>query len=291
MSSRTYERSKAVKMAWEREQELVREGKGTRDWTPEQQQDILNPDRGRAYDNEGRSFEGQHMKSVERYPEYAGNPDNIQFLTKEEHLVAHKGNWQNPTNWYYDPVTKIYKEFAEDELIPCEVIDLTDSLFYFGNIEDEVSKTEDDSIQNKETVPNSKTQLIKEDTSNRLNETAASDVQLIEKAHRENSKIAKVAKTIGKYIVDNPEESLETIGTVVGGIVSIVSIVSGSVNTNSNSNKDLSDIVSTAKKTVEKANGSSPYLQDVIGHWQRYHTKEGIVWRKKAPYQRGGKKQ
>ena len=33
------ERNKAIRAAWEREQQLVLEGKGTRDWTEEQQKD------------------------------------------------------------------------------------------------------------------------------------------------------------------------------------------------------------------------------------------------------------
>lgn len=67
MSRRTADANKAIKLAWEREQQLVREGKGTRDWTREQQQDILNPDKGKAYDEYGRAFQGQHMKSVAEY--------------------------------------------------------------------------------------------------------------------------------------------------------------------------------------------------------------------------------
>ena len=97
-SSKT-ERLKAIRKAWEREQGLVAEGKGTRDWTKEQQEDILDPAKGKAYDENGRAFEGQHMKSAAEYPEYQGDPNNIQFLIKEEHLEAHKGSWQNPTNW------------------------------------------------------------------------------------------------------------------------------------------------------------------------------------------------
>lgn len=88
------ERNKAIRLAWEREQKLVAEGKGTRDWSQEQQKDILDPDIGKAKDDNGRSFEGQHMKSAAEYPEYQGDPDNIQFLTRDEHLAAHKGSWQ-----------------------------------------------------------------------------------------------------------------------------------------------------------------------------------------------------
>ena len=126
MSRRTFEANKAILAAWEKEQDLVREGKGTRDWTQEQQQAIL--ERGKAYDDNGRAFEGQHMKSVEKYPEYQGDPNNIQFLTKAEHLEAHQGNWQNPTNWYYDPVSKQFFAFGECELIPCEIIELSNPI-------------------------------------------------------------------------------------------------------------------------------------------------------------------
>ena len=67
MSRRTSEASKAIREAWEKERELVLEGKGTRDWTPEQQQSII--DKGKAYDDDGKAFEGHHMKSAEAYPE------------------------------------------------------------------------------------------------------------------------------------------------------------------------------------------------------------------------------
>ncbi len=42
MSRRTSEASKAIRAAWQKEQELVSEGKGTRDWAPEQQKEILD---------------------------------------------------------------------------------------------------------------------------------------------------------------------------------------------------------------------------------------------------------
>lgn len=142
MSRRTADANRAIREAWEREKQLVLEGKGTRDWTPEQQQSII--DKGKAYDTNGRAFEGQHMKSVEEYPEHQGNPDNIQFLTKEEHLEAHKGSWQNPTNWYYDPVTKEYTLFDVDELVPCAIIELSDPVsVVMRNVSTDASVVED----------------------------------------------------------------------------------------------------------------------------------------------------
>lgn len=41
------------------------------------------------------------MKSVKGYPKLAGDPTNIQFLTTQEHLMAHGGNWRNLTHGCY----------------------------------------------------------------------------------------------------------------------------------------------------------------------------------------------
>ena len=92
MSRRTAASNKAIREAWKSEKDLVKEGKGTRDWTIDQQKDIL--DRGKAYDENGKAFEGQHMRSAEVHPECQGDPKNIQFLTRAEHLDAHGGSWR-----------------------------------------------------------------------------------------------------------------------------------------------------------------------------------------------------
>lgn len=88
------------------------------------------------------------MKSVEKYPEYQGDANNIQFLTKEEHLEAHQGNWKNPTNWYYEPVSKQFFAFGECELIPCEIIKLSNPLVTI-----EVSSVDAEAERVKETQP------------------------------------------------------------------------------------------------------------------------------------------
>jgi hypothetical protein len=127
MSSRTAEANRAVREAWYAEKRLVLEGKGTRDWTDEQQRSIA--EKGKAYDDRGIAFEGQHMKSVEAYPEYQGDRRNIQFLTKQEHLAAHGGNWQNHTNGYYDPVLKTMSDFGDAPPQPCAEVPLTNPLY------------------------------------------------------------------------------------------------------------------------------------------------------------------
>ena len=145
MSRRTAEASKAIKLAWEQEKERVLEGKGTRDWTPEQQKDIIET--GKAYDADGRAFEGQHMKSVNKYPEYQGDPDNIQFLTRDEHLAAHNGSWQNETNWYYDPNTGEKHDFGDGIFEPCKVINLREPI-KSGNVLSQEPTDETSSVEN-----------------------------------------------------------------------------------------------------------------------------------------------
>ena len=88
-------RGNAVKKAWKNEQELVKTtGQGTRNWTPAQMKELLNT--GKV-----KGFVGHHMKSVKGFPNLAGDPNNIQFLTRAEHLLAHGGNWQNITYGRY----------------------------------------------------------------------------------------------------------------------------------------------------------------------------------------------
>lgn len=109
------------------EQGLVLEGKGTRDWTDEQQKQIT--EKGKAYDNRGRAFEGQHMKSVSAYPEYQDDARNIQLLSREEHLAAHGGNWKNQTNGYYDPVSQTMSDFGDGPPQPCSEAPLANPLY------------------------------------------------------------------------------------------------------------------------------------------------------------------
>lgn len=124
MSRRTAEASKVIAAAWNNEKQLVLEGKGTRDWKPDQQQEIL--DKGKAYDDNGRAFEGHHMKSVEKYPECQGEQGNIQFLNRQEHQEAHGGNYRNPTNGYFNPCTGETIDFGINKYEPCEIIYLSE---------------------------------------------------------------------------------------------------------------------------------------------------------------------
>ena len=103
-------RQQAVRTAWSRERELCSSGMGTVNWTRAQQKELLTTGRVRGY-------EGQHMKSVSKYPQYAGDPNNIQLLSHKEHLAAHncgrgKSGYLSPTNGYYDSAAQTMHSFG-----------------------------------------------------------------------------------------------------------------------------------------------------------------------------------
>ena len=54
-------------------------------------------------------YQGHHMLNVDGYPEYAADWRNIQALDSSEHLAAHKGNFKNNTDYYYD----VFENVAE----------------------------------------------------------------------------------------------------------------------------------------------------------------------------------
>ena len=126
MSERTSKATTAVRKAWRNERQLVSEGRGTRDWTQKQQRDILDPKIRVAFDENNEVYRGHHMQSVELFPQYQGDPENIQFLSKEEHLKAHDGSFRILTNWYYNPETKQKEVFEDDKYKPCKIIYLKD---------------------------------------------------------------------------------------------------------------------------------------------------------------------
>ena len=291
------ERNKAIRQAWEKEQQLVQEGKGTRDWTKEQQQDILNPDKGKAYDNKGRAFEGQHMKSAAEYPEYQGNPDNIQFLTRDEHLEAHKGSWQNPTNWYYNPITKEFTYFSDGEIIPCKIMELSNPIVDIAVPDSGSDQTEENSAKQEREKSKENQDSPRTERGSPHNKKVFIPKTFVTKgAPKSEDGFVKFLKGAGRFAVKHPLEALEIAGTVIVGAAKIASFISASKSNNiyksepsTSSSSSKSDIVAKVADIVEKANRSSPHEHDVTGHKQRYHTKNGVIWKDKAPYHRGGK--
>lgn len=294
MSRRTAESNKAILAAWNKEQELIQEGKGTREWTPEQQQDIL--EKGKAYDEDGVAFQGQHMKSAEMYPEYQGAPGNIQFLTRAEHLEAHNGNWRNPTNWYFNPVTKEKFDFGDGPFLPCEIIQLAEPVVSVSNVDSDITKqktVEEKKLDKPNETSKTNAQAIK-DT---YKETASPTPPKVQVPRKTSNVFVRGLKSVGKFIVEHPVESLEIAGVVIGGAAKAISSIRGSGSNSNhsttqqvNSNSSNTSVIEKVTDIVEKANRSLPSENDVSGHKQRYHTKNGVVWKDKAPYHRGGNK-
>ncbi|MDE6121690.1 MAG: RHS repeat-associated core domain-containing protein, partial [Duncaniella dubosii] len=85
-----YQRQKAVKEAWKDERNLVEAGQGTRKWSAAEIEELLLTGKVKGY-------EGHHINSVKDFPHLAGNPDNVTFMTRKEHLLEHFGNWRNKT--------------------------------------------------------------------------------------------------------------------------------------------------------------------------------------------------
>jgi len=87
-----YQRRVAVRMAWEQERALVqRTGQGTRDWSAAELEILKNGGTPPGYQE-------HHINSVNGSPELAGDPNNIQFATPEEHFQdLHGGDTRVPT--------------------------------------------------------------------------------------------------------------------------------------------------------------------------------------------------
>lgn len=121
------DRQQAVREAWAREKALVQQGKGTVDWSPSQQAELMKTGRVSGY-------EGQHMKSVSRHPQYAASADNIQLLTHQQHLDAHnsgsqKSGYRSPTNGRYDPATGQMHAFGNHAPAPVAARSLSQPCF------------------------------------------------------------------------------------------------------------------------------------------------------------------
>lgn len=296
MSRRTSEASKAVRAAWQKEQELVSEGKGTRDWTSEQQKEIL--EFGKAYyhsedpddANDGKAFEGHHMKSAETYPEYQGDPENIQFLSRPEHLEAHGGDYRNSTNGYFDPVTKIMRDFGNNKYVPCEIIKLTDPIASLSSVSQASSEMSE--ISPKENVEKS-LEIEQRKYDSVPKEPSASKTSTIRGFVKTGIEfVEKGAKWVGEFVEENPElieTVLKTVGLLALGAFVNKGQRSGSTIDDDHSDcfdRDDCDDSSSVRDYPDER--SSPEEHTVTAHGQRYHTRDGVIWKEKEPYQRGG---
>ena len=84
-------RQSAVRKAWKQEKEMVESiGQGTRDWSKKEMKELFENGKVKGY-------QGHHINNVKDHPSMAGDPNNIEFLNKTEHLDAHNGNYRNKT--------------------------------------------------------------------------------------------------------------------------------------------------------------------------------------------------
>lgn len=125
-----------------------------------------------------------------------------------------------------------------------------------------------------------------------LNATGETIIENVETPKKANKAFVKGLKSVGRFIVEHLVESLEIAGLAIGGVAKAVSSIKGRGSGSTHSTPSTSANSSVAEKVadiVEKASRSLPSENDVTGHKQRYHTKNGVVWKDKAPYHRGGK--
>ena len=304
------ERNKAIRLAWEREQKLVSEGKGTRDWSQDQQKDILDPGKGKAYDENGRAFEGQHMKSAAEYPEYQGDPDNIQFLTREEHLEAHRGSWQNPTNWYYNPETKKFADFGESKPTPCTAINLSKPVC--GPVADSHNKNDElkapiaevesrghvkpswqeDEAYHSETKLQSKTTVAPPEAHESFGDKVLHAVNAVKGFCERHPVLSGVLKSAGMAALVVGVDAIANSGKGSSGgsrSSSSDNYSSYSFNDDYAGTQDGDDYGSPFSDGDYPDERSSPEEHTVSAHAQHYHTKDGVVLKEKEPYRRGGK--
>lgn len=300
MSRRTSEANKAIAAAWANEKELVNQGQGTRDWSREQQQDIL--ERGKAYDENGKAFEGHHMKSVEKFPEYQGNAQNIQLLSRPEHAEAHNGNFQNSTNGFYNYVTKQTIGFGENEFKPCEIVYLSDPIFppnvsseskYISELEDngKDSASENNNADNaqkanlkQEKMQPSKTPVSVSKPKRGFSDRIMGVVEKVNDFQYKHPIISEVAKIVVPLAVGAGVDHLAGGGKRKSRSISSKPSVSRTSSVK-NTGPSVEKVVNAATKVAETIEKSSPIEHTVSGHRQRYNG----VWKDKAPYKRGGK--
>ncbi len=303
------ERNKAIRLAWEREQKLVAEGKGTRDWSQDQQKDILDPEKGKAYDENGRAFEGQHMKSAAEYSEYQGDPDNIQFLSRDEHLEAHKGSWQNPTNWYYNPETKEFVDFGDNKPTPCAPINLSEPVcspvIESQNNSEKLQTVKHDTTSTEHTKP-SRQEDVSHHSENISQKNPTVAPPETHEGIGDKNKISHIFDVANEFGKKHPvlTGALKAAGYIIAGVGAIyLASESGGGSSSSSSEEgisgssddDYSDYSSSDELDSPSSSRdypderSSPAEHTVPAHGQHYRTKDGLIWKEKEPYQRGGK--
>ena len=292
-SDRNSQANRAIRLAWIREKELVEKGQGTRDWTIEQQKDIL--ERGRAYDESGKTFEGHHMKNVKKYPDYQDDPENIQFLTRPEHYNAHNRHWKNNTNGFYDPIKNTTTDFG-DSLIKKKEFDLSEPIILMNTTSEDVEK--------KETEINNSKKQESEIKNNKKQKTEKIVSEKSKRTTKKNKGSHNVVEKKGlKYYfgkaIDFYQNNKETINPIVKTVlregVEVYLAYKAGKSTNhgdkkstNKTNKKSLGLDEIVKSSLDVSKRNSPEEHIVPSHRQRYGKDK--VWKEKKSYKRGGKK-
>jgi len=223
------ERKNAVREAWKNERAYVREGNGTRDWSQTEQKEIVA--KGRA-----NGYEGHHMKSVKDYPQHAGDPKNIQFLNRSEHVDgAHKGNTQNSTNGYYNPSTKTMHSFGNNNPVAPQV----------KNLSTPISQKDQNLAIKREQARQQASKQAKTEKKQSVSKTTFENTQTSSKQHNTQTPVPSS---------NNGIESLRNQSTRIK-----------SANTQSNQNKGIE---AARKKSVGKPTGTSTSQNKGIASYQ-----------------------
>lgn len=192
------------------------------------------------------------------------------------------------------------------EMIPCKIIELTDSISK-AKISD-VDKRCNALEVSQKAEKNERATPIKEDVNSSPSrreqnlvvvENISQERNPIVKSTKKENIIIKGLRNVGEFVVEHPVEFLE-LGLAITGVVKEVSAHKSkrhcerninSTNSNTNSvSPARSDIVTQVSDIVEKAKRSSPNEHTVASHKQHYHTKNGLILKEKNAYPRGGKK-
>lgn len=233
MSKRTSEASKAVRKAWEKERQLVLQGEGTRDWTREQQKDIIEI--GKAYDNDGKAFEGHHMKSAEAYPEYQGDENNIQFLSRKEHLDAHYGSFCNATNGYYDYNTRTTIDFEDGKYKTCKNLKLSNPIINEKQVDNNLKCSR---VNQNQEIITKKVDSYSNNTSNEVNDSSKKSLtRMLQFFKQAKNKIKK-----GLVIYNNHPEINNSIKMILNGASNTINNLSSFSSKKNNLKNQKTDI-------------------------------------------------
>jgi len=237
----------------------------------------------------------------------------IDSLSYPEHQEAHKGNWKIPSNWHYDPATKEYTEFGEGKFIPCKVISLSEPIqvptveAQKSNIETEYPAqiaTEPTTKQNPPSQRREETQRSQNDPHKQTMPSSPPErhesigdrilhiVKVMQDFGERHPVLATIGKVAGAAGLAIAGEALASGGRKSGGGSSYESEgdsdSSSDDDHNNFTNMDNGGSLSDSRNYPEER--SSPSEHTVPGHGQHYHTRDGVIWKEKESYQRGGKR-